>query len=164
MKTQTHFSPSHFVGLKTATNDLVHGFGHGALKRCAAVLGLAKSSIERFYSRRDEDENIFLRADQIMRLEETADYPFVTAYLADVQGYQLVPLPNSEGQKDLLGHFRDINAAHADVVKSFADTLAHRTDDVRQAKAMYPQVKSSIKEMCELYQALNDLINEGDTS
>lgn len=147
-------SDAWFHRIKAATRDLVKACG--GVERAADIARVGKSTVQRWYSPKDED---IIPISAVLSLEADCDMPFVTQIMADLNGRSLSDndqVPDAAGcittgHNKLMGKLVELTtevvAAKADgvVTPTEAEVIDRKTAEMVQAASDFRQTLAAKK-------------------
>lgn len=149
------------LALKAAFRDLVKAVGGGS--RAETLTRVNATLLSKYGA---AHESVFAPNDVVSDLEEDCGDPIVTRVLAQLRGYDLIPIgtvvANEEG---FIKHAADISRTHGDVASSLLVALADgRGVDPKEAAQIIPAVRASVTQKMELLSDLERVATSNITS
>lgn len=123
--------------LKTATRLLVRAVGGGLAAEAAC--GTSDTRIEEYAN--PNHMKRFMRIDQVAALERCSPHPHVTAMLAALAGYQLVPQPEATAGSNPLRDLAMLLRVAGTTIAASAEAMADGRVTPAEAARLLPDVQ-----------------------
>ena len=136
--------------LKKHTETLVKAVG---LEAACAITGKSKATLGRYYSDADEHADRFMPVDAVAELEQAADYPHVTAALAELRGITLTYWESRRNSPQEGG----VNADVIALSQRFAMLMGEYNQAIEDGKITVNEAKRLLRETLELQRVLMDM-------
>lgn len=135
--------------LKKHTEALVKDVG---IEKACALTGKSKATLGRYYSEHEEHDDRFMPVDVVAQLESVADFPHVTAALADLRGITL-----SWDQERRNAESGGINSDVVMLSQRFAMLMGEYHTAIGDGKISINEAKRLLRETLALQQVLIDM-------
>ena len=135
--------------LKKHTEALVKDVG---IEKACALTGKSKATLGRYYSEHAEHDDRFMPVDVVAQLEAAAEFPHVTAALADLRGITL-----SWDQERRNAESGGINSDVVMLSQRFAMLMGEYHSAIGDGKISINEAKRLLRETLALQQVLIDM-------
>ncbi len=135
--------------LKKHTEALVKDVG---IEKACALTGKSKATLGRYYSEHEEHDDRFMPVDVVAQLEAAAEFPHVTAALADLRGITL-----SWDQERRNAESGGINSDVVMLSQRFAMLMGEYHSAIGDGKISINEAKRLLRETLALQQVLIDM-------
>lgn len=135
--------------LKKHTEALVKDVG---IEKACALTGKSKATLGRYYSEHEEHDDRFMPVDVVAQLEAEAEFPHVTAALADLRGITL-----SWDQDRRNAESGGINSDVVMLSQRFAMLMGEYHSAIGDGKISINEAKRLLRETLALQQVLIDM-------
>lgn len=135
--------------LKKHTEALVKDVG---IEKACALTGKSKATLGRYYSEHEEHDDRFMPLDVVAQLEAAAEFPHVTAALADLRGITL-----SWDQDRRNAESGGINSDVVMLSQRFAMLMGEYHSAIGDGKISINEAKRLLRETLALQQVLIDM-------
>lgn len=136
--------------LKKHTEALVKAVG---IEAACEVTGKSKATLGRYYSDNEEHRDRFMPIDAVALLEETTDYPYVTAALAELRGVGL----SFDDRRKNLEKKGSINSDVIALSQRFALLMSEYHQSIEDGTITVNEAKRMLRETTLLQQVLVDM-------
>lgn len=130
--------------IKNRTKQLIRLAGGPELFQHSA--GVPKDMLSKYGS---SSEPHVIRADVALALDRQLDAPMMLAFLAEMQGYRLVPLEpgDDSGDRVTLSDLADLHRADSDVAATLSDAMADGIIDIAERRATRAAIDRKIQRL-----------------
>jgi hypothetical protein len=135
--------------LKKHTEALVKDVG---IEKACALTGKSKATLGRYYSEHEEHDDRFMPVDVVAQLEAAAEFPHVTAALADLRGITL-----SWDQERRNAESGGINSDVVMLSQRFAMLMGEYHSAIGDGRISINEAKRLLRETLALQQVLIDM-------
>lgn len=111
------------------------------------------------YANPDRDDT-HMPVDIVLDLERDGGFPVITAQLAQLQGYRLVPLEGGEGGPGLKD-LAEVAGETGDVVRKLAEAIADGRIDRHERDALKKEIDEASSALVRVSRKLDDMSDTG---
>ncbi|WP_179380132.1 phage regulatory CII family protein [Jannaschia marina] len=148
--------------LRRQTEALVKSVG---VEAAATVTGRSKTTLGRYYAPHEEHAGRFIPVDAVARLEQVADYPYVTGALAEIAGLTISLDRNARPDPAETGQVNDdvvaMSQRFAMLMASYADAIADNIITPAEAQRMLAETQELQRVLIEMKLHLEAEISTG---